>query len=78
MEVDLSVFMQAQGLKASWHQGDKLLRLQAVRGGTTPAPVVVTFSDDFWQAYAGLGKRDHKDARLSVASLSLASGWDNR
>ena len=66
MEVDLSAFMLEQGLKASWHQGDKLLRLQAVRGGAAPAPVVVTFSDDFWRAYTALGKRDQKDARMSV------------
>jgi addiction module HigA family antidote len=66
MEADMGPFMQANGLKASWHQGDKLLRLQAVRGGTTPAPIVVTFPDEFWEAYAGLGKRDQKDARMSV------------
>jgi addiction module HigA family antidote len=68
MEADLASFMEVQGLKASWHQGDKLLRLQAVRGGATPAPIVVTFPDDFWTAYAGLGKRDQKDARTSVVS----------
>ncbi|MDP2369708.1 HigA family addiction module antitoxin [Rhodoferax sp.] len=68
MEADLAPFMNAQGLKASWHQGDKLLRLQAVRGGTTQAPIVVTFPDDFWTAYAGLGKRDQKDARTNVVS----------
>jgi hypothetical protein len=66
VEADLSRFMAAQGLKASWHQGDKLLRLQAARGGTTPAPIVVAFPDDFWGAYAELGKRYQKDARLNV------------
>jgi addiction module HigA family antidote len=66
IEADLGPFLAAQGLKASWHQGDKLMRLQAVRGGATPAPIVVTFPDDFWAAYAGLGKRDQKDARMNV------------
>ncbi len=73
MEADLGPFMQTQGLKASWHQGDKLLRLQAVRGGTIPAPIVVTFPDDFWQAYARLGKRDQKGARSNVVGMVEAS-----
>jgi addiction module HigA family antidote len=68
IEADLASFMAAHGLKASWHQGDKLLRMQAVRGGSAPAPIFVTFPDDFWTAYAGLGKRDQKDARVSIVS----------
>ena len=68
IEADLAEFMSAQGLRASWHQGDKLLRMQAARGGVTPAPIVVNFPDEFWASYGALGKHDQKDARLNVVS----------
>jgi antitoxin HigA-1 len=68
MEADLALFMESHGLKASWHQGDKLLRLQAARGGAAPTPIVVIFPDEFWTAYVALGKRDQKQARINVIS----------
>lgn len=66
MEADLTPFMSQHGLRCFWHQGDKLLRMQSVHGGTYPAPIVVNFSDEFWAAYGSVGKRDQKDARMAV------------
>lgn len=66
MEDALAEFMGANGLRAVWYQGDKLLRMQSIRGGAKPAPIVVNFPDEFWAEHEKVGKRDQKDARMSV------------
>lgn len=68
MEDVFEGFMSSNGLRALWYQGDKLLRMQSVKGGTQPAPIVVNFRDDYWAAYDALGKRDQKEARAIVLS----------
>jgi addiction module HigA family antidote len=68
IEDGLADFMTSNGLRAIWYQGDKLLRMQSVKGGTKPAPIVVNFPDEFWQAHDKLGKRDQKETRMSVVS----------
>lgn len=68
IEDALADFMASNGLRAIWYQGDKLLRMQSVKGGAKPAPIVVNFPDEFWQVHDKLGKRGQRESRMSVVS----------
>lgn len=66
VEADFSSFMGKHGLRALWHQGDMLLRMQSAKGGDHPAVIVINYPDEFWLAHDASDKETQEDARAGV------------